>query len=198
MALRGHQTMSTMTAVFDRSLICHLSKRIVATIQGERRPFHGQVHRDFTSQHHQKESMLQPLLAVSRAELEPQEPHHLKGTGCPLDWCLGFEHRPWVGDTQRRTTVPMRLRVCQFREFHVLRTRNWKKTNEGNITNAPVNPKNLSQYRSIKLKWLITAESDFYGWFWRSLVYSGTFDNTSWFACQSRKCTCCVILDVFW
>ena len=72
--------------------------------------FHGQVHRGFTSQHQQKRSVLQTLLAVAIPGLEPQEPHHLRGTWCPLDWCTGFEHRSWVGDARRYcATVPWRF-----------------------------------------------------------------------------------------
>ena len=61
-------------------LICHLFIKIAAAIEGGRWPFHGQVYRDFMSKYNQKKSVLQPLLAVSCAGLEPQEPHHLRGT----------------------------------------------------------------------------------------------------------------------
>ena len=61
-------------------VICHPTIRIAVTIQEVRRLSHGQVARDFMSQHHQNRSVLQPLLTFPRAGLEPQEPHHLRGT----------------------------------------------------------------------------------------------------------------------
>ena len=75
-----HPNLCRGAGAFNRHLICHLPIEIAAAIQGERRPFHGQVHRDFTSQHHQKRSVLQPLLAVPHVGLEPQDPHPLRDT----------------------------------------------------------------------------------------------------------------------
>ena len=44
-----------------------------------------------------RRSVLQPLVVISRAGLEPQEPRPPRGIWRTLDWRLGFEHRPWVG-----------------------------------------------------------------------------------------------------
>ena len=97
---------------FIRYLICHLMIRSAAALEGVWRPFRGQVSCDLMSQRHQKRSVLQPLVAIPSAGLEPQRPHHLRGTWFPLDWCLGFKHRPRVSDARMRTTIRMRLRVC--------------------------------------------------------------------------------------
>ena len=40
-----------------------------------------------------------------------------------MDWCPGFEHRPWVGVTRRCTAVPMRLLPWQFCEYVSARAR---------------------------------------------------------------------------
>ena len=64
---------------FHRHLIRRLPTRIAATIQEERRLFLWLAARDFASEIHQKRSVLQPHVAVSRAGLEPQEPHPLRG-----------------------------------------------------------------------------------------------------------------------
>ena len=52
---------------FDWALIYHLMIRIATAIQKVRRLSHGQMACDFMSQHHQKRSVLQPLLAVTVA-----------------------------------------------------------------------------------------------------------------------------------
>ena len=62
--------------------------------------------------HNHKQKIPKRTVGASQSVgLEPQQTYHSRGTHCPLDWCLGFEHRPCVSATRR---YPLCQSCCYF------------------------------------------------------------------------------------
>lgn len=81
------------------SVVTNTYKRTAVASDRLRRLFHSQVAQRLTSQNYKKNPK-QVLFASLSAKLGPQLAHHPRDTICPLDWCLGFEHRSWVGNAR--------------------------------------------------------------------------------------------------
>ena len=80
---------------------------------------------------------------IPGAGLEPRQTHHSRDTWDFLDWCPGFEHRPWVDNTKRFTARPTRLLPWQFCE-HVNARSRFVRIFTDLLIRTPVDCKNLN------------------------------------------------------